>query len=184
MKSLDKFIEVYAKIILEANDNNLKMDSMNNSLKINKDSFKNFIGRKFISAYCKVNRKKSLIENEFIIIRGSIEDIEIKHMYNSWEVKPIFNKEAQRYGQFDTSYIKNKRLSDCTPEKFEEMLKKNFSGEAHYSKSFQDPYASSVRFPEEVTYNAPDDGQSDEEIKQMMIDVVPKSEFYKKYKVL
>lgn len=167
---MNKFNEVYVKIIMEAN--NFEKETQINR-KISKDTFKEFIGKKFISAHCNINRNKPLKENEFLIVRGIIEDIKIESIYNSWRVAPIWNEEAQKYGQFDTCNIECKRKMDCSPEKFEEMLKESFPGEVDYSASFPDLH-SRVDYPETIDYLAPDNGQSDDEIKKMMIDVAIK----------
>lgn len=170
---MNKFNEVYAKIIMEAND--FKNENSELKIKINKDAFKEFIGKKFISASCNINRNKSLKENKFFIIRGTIEDIKIdKITHNYWKVTPIFNKEAQEYGTFAMTYISGQRLKDCTPEKLEEALKNKFSGKVDYSASFPDPH-SSVDYPETISYLAEDNGQSDDEIKQLMINVAFKN---------
>ena len=170
-KKMNKFNEVYAKIIMEANDfeNENSESKIQINRKINKDSFKEFIGRKFITAHCNVDRKKSLKEQKFSILRATIKDINIEKIsYNFWKVKAIFDK--QGYFIFDTTYLSADKLKDCTPDKFEEMLKKRFSGHVDYSESYPDPH-SSIDYPETIDYAAPDNGQSDDEIKKMMIDV-------------
>lgn len=192
---MNKFDEIYKKIISEANQNideneKLSEDNKKKSSIVKKieDEFKNhFIGRKYIYAWCSPNKKKSINE-QIEIKRGTIIDINVelnKVLSNErgyWVVEAIFDNNED----IDRCVLTEDKLKDLTIEKFEKTLKETFSGKVqYYKKSYDDgPGGSGSEFPESVVYKAPDNGQTDEEIIEMIKSVASKNLLIEKQKLV
>ena len=192
---MNKFDEIYKKIISEANyniDKNEKLSEDNKKkssiVKKIEDEFKNhFIGRKYICAWCSPNKKKSINE-QIEIKRGTIIDINVelnKVLSNErgyWVVEAIFDNNED----IDRCVLSEDKLKDLTIEKFEKTLKETFSGKVqYYKKSYDDgPGGSGTEFPESVVYKAPDNGQTDEEIIKMIKSIASKNLLIEKQKLL
>ena len=112
---MNAFNEIYNKIIIEANE----LENTNN-YNTYKKAFNQFIGKKFITGYLKIDRTKNINENKFIIKRATIKDIKIEKDNHRYSIIAIFDNPKFRTNLFNISGI---RLRDCTPEKFAEKLK-------------------------------------------------------------
>lgn len=177
---MNKFEEIYNKIISEANgletpeaetpeaetpeaENSEETTSKApKTIKAVKDTFKEFIGKKFIHAQVVVDRKRNIDKNKFWIERSFIKDIKIEKFNKSWNVDVIFDNK-----DFESIDLYTKRMKDCTPEALERRLENRFDGHVFYQKEHEDPH-SWAPYPEMANYWDFDRGQSDDEIKEIL----------------
>lgn len=156
-KKMKDLTKAYLNIILE--DSGVESFEETNDLK----SLNKFIGKSYIKVKAYLDFSKSIFKNKFIIHRGTITDILIEKISNGWSLTIKFDND--NLFESPLSYVKKTKKS-FTPEFLENELNKKFPGNVKYYDEYLDHYGNSVNAT--VNYFAEDNGQTDDEIKNMI----------------
>ena len=162
MKDLNK---AYLNIILE-NSGIESFEEINDSKPLNKfdkNIFNKFIGKSYIRTMVYLDFSKNIYKNKFIIHRGTIKDISIEKFGNEWSLIVKFDND--KLFDFPFNFVQKTKKS-FTPEFLENELNKEFPGKVRYFDEYTDQYGNPLNA--EVHYFAEDNGQSDDEIKDLI----------------